>query len=1394
MELPIKIDIKGIDGVKETTDAILSLGESLKNASSAELQSTLNNLRQVLYEISVAADNAKKKNVDYKQSLIDCREATRSAISEIERSKTVSDSVNKSYDELEKNLTSLTKAYKKARDSYEDYSTRQTNSAKQQNNYNQRMNEAVIQMAEVENKMGAVKSVMESMAAPIQKGAETLGELRAAFSELTNGMTESDKQSEVFLSSVKSVSGQIDKLALSLDIATASEKALIVTQKELAKVNAEINVQDTQANQELLERSNILSIVKKEQQALIQSEQEHINKMVKIKVLKDSTKQKISEAYANTNYGRELQQKKDEEIEAKRIEREIAAEEKRIAREVAAEEKRIAREIAAEEKREKLKEERAIAAAKKEEDLRQKLEDEKNTYGGLKKRKPELQNKSEHGNISFNEINEISEIEKKLIELESVIKNTGAAYEIASKEALQFVVTQEKISRVESGQSESLAKSKIELGQKTKAVETAIKADQEYIEKEAEIQANTYKTNQAIKTKRDELLGLGKTEKEVAEKSIWTWENFSNVTSRMGLRMAASLIWWTLIIDAAQKIFEIWTKVSDEEQTSIDRLKEYGDTMKDIAKGLLDMPRTVNGKTRFDKRTAENEIDVIKNQVPNRNYESYQRFKAYQDLRSMSGDVLSDVRQEEFVAHINSARGKRELETVKHYLDVKDRLEAGREKEGQVTSEIEKGKELRAQLKDEWINKELSGNGEYKYIDKRDGSLITNDEFGVTTPKDKAKLIRHENLSESERDELRKKLSSVYDKAADKGNFKKDNTFEGALFDAKEYLKRMGSGRDLESFIKADSDVRMRSEVQKNILIPLRSQNIKDEQEIYALDGKPKDKKGHTGFKDDYMIAREKEIGESNKAKSNIDLEFAESKGSVHDIERQHNQLEEEAKRHFDEMSKINQLALDKKLKTHKSEEEIKNYQQEDEAKKRESDAKNMEATRNLVAQEQKAQNERIAHAEEELEKIGKINKDLIVQRQEAEDAIVEAQSRSRKAANINPVAAFFGWNGESEGMNREEDIKRLNLELSHKSEMHSHASLDAIDANADYTKKKSTIDSNSEFHGMDINSEEYAFAKHSGHSKESIEQYEFDYSEFVKAKEKKMSAEEEMDKTKNSKDKAQSDLDLYKQEKKKQDEIKIAQAIGDATKKIAKESFDFKIKQIEIEKENLQGLYDFEMKLAGNNATAKQRIEIETHQKMLSLKRQEAKVQKEEAIFGAIIGTAEAVVKAYQEGGPVIGAVLAAIVGAVGAAQIATIASQPLPQYRKGGMVSNTGLAQINEEGFELIERNGQMMVFQGGVAQLQKGDYVHTHQKSLDMMTESRYVDDLKNGASIYKQFFKNEKKDFSSHIAQQLTKKDMEDAMTSAILKMKQPIIQMPVQSVQDRHILRLIRNGL
>ena len=95
--------------------------------------------------------------------------------------------------------------------------------------------------------------------------------------------------------------------------------------------------------------------------------------------------------------------------------------------------------------------------------------------------------------------------------------------------------------------------------------------------------------------------------------------------------------------------------------------------------------------------------------------------------------------------------------------------------------------------------------------------------------------------------------------------------------------------------------------------------------------------------------------------------------------------------------------------------------------------------------------------------------------------------------------------------------------------------------------------------------------------------------------------------KTKNSKDKAQSDLDLYKQEKKKQDEIKIAQAIGDATKKIAKESFDFKIKQIEIEKENLQGLYDFEMKLAGNNATAKQRIEIETHQKMLSLKRQEA-------------------------------------------------------------------------------------------------------------------------------------------------------------------------------------------
>lgn len=96
--------------------------------------------------------------------------------------------------------------------------------------------------------------------------------------------------------------------------------------------------------------------------------------------------------------------------------------------------------------------------------------------------------------------------------------------------------------------------------------------------------------------------------------------------------------------------------------------------------------------------------------------------------------------------------------------------------------------------------------------------------------------------------------------------------------------------------------------------------------------------------------------------------------------------------------------------------------------------------------------------------------------------------------------------------------------------------------------------------------------------------------------------------------------------------------------------------------------------------------------QETAKLKRKSAQQSKETAMFEATLGTANAVVAALSETGlpyylKVINAVAAA---AFGAAEIATIASQPIPQFAKGTKNAPAGFKWVGEEGPELIYDQG--------------------------------------------------------------------------------------------------------
>ena len=89
---------------------------------------------------------------------------------------------------------------------------------------------------------------------------------------------------------------------------------------------------------------------------------------------------------------------------------------------------------------------------------------------------------------------------------------------------------------------------------------------------------------------------------------------------------------------------------------------------------------------------------------------------------------------------------------------------------------------------------------------------------------------------------------------------------------------------------------------------------------------------------------------------------------------------------------------------------------------------------------------------------------------------------------------------------------------------------------------------------------------------------------------------------------------------------------------------------------------------------TAMQTLNEETAKKQLDLKRKQAKVDKAMAIFNIINATAEAVIKA----GPNPIAMIA--MGALGAIQLGVVASQPVPAFAQGGLVTGATMGLVGE------------------------------------------------------------------------------------------------------------------
>ncbi len=90
---------------------------------------------------------------------------------------------------------------------------------------------------------------------------------------------------------------------------------------------------------------------------------------------------------------------------------------------------------------------------------------------------------------------------------------------------------------------------------------------------------------------------------------------------------------------------------------------------------------------------------------------------------------------------------------------------------------------------------------------------------------------------------------------------------------------------------------------------------------------------------------------------------------------------------------------------------------------------------------------------------------------------------------------------------------------------------------------------------------------------------------------------------------------------------------------------------------------------------------EAEYEQQRKEIQRKQAIWNKANSIVQATINTAQAVTMAYTAG-PIIGPILAGIISALGAAQIAIISAQQIPAYKHGGTHEKDGLALVGDGG----------------------------------------------------------------------------------------------------------------
>jgi len=207
-------------------------------------------------------------------------------------------------------------------------------------------------------------------------------------------------------------------------------------------------------------------------------------------------------------------------------------------------------------------------------------------------------------------------------------------------------------------------------------------------------------------------------------------------------------------------------------------------------------------------------------------------------------------------------------------------------------------------------------------------------------------------------------------------------------------------------------------------------------------------------------------------------------------------------------------------------------------------------------------------------------------------------------------------------------------------------------------------------------------------------------------------------------------------EEGKKQRLIELAQELKDSLISLSTAIFDARIQKIDDEIAANEEYYNRQLELAGNDQRQKDLIEAEAEKKRQQLEKKKREEQRKQAVFekalkitDVIASTALGIMQAYAQLGPILGNVGAAIVGAIGAIQLAAIIATPIPKYkggRKGGpaetaIVGDGGVSEV----IESTDGNVRYTPSKSTLVHLQQGDTVHSSKEAYRKDLRSRMLD---------------------------------------------------------------------